>query len=569
MSYRRRRRNDLTLADKVRVIDLVDQHTSQTDVAKLYDVSQSQISRIVSKRDEILEEWELTEKPDRKRRRSTRDENSDKAGESNQTTATRKVTRPQRFRDKGVDTSLSEQHDSDSASANGWSLMYWKDGASPGHQGSLAEMDNSDNSMWSKHFGSLAGKRARGRPRASANMESRISNQLLDVLKSYDLCDVYCADEFALQYAAMPKAGTQDATSSKGDDGTSAENKENKNGVAQPVKHFTVFLACNVTGSDKRVPLIIEDSNSGCFHGANNETAAGCQRASAPHAWMTADIFREYLLALDHNMHQQRRYVLLLVDNVPPHVPEAGRTLEHVRVLYVRTYATPFFHGIFYSVRVHYRRQVLLKLATSSADSSGTKTKPKGDKQKGVLSQSVDVSFADAVKMLQLAWQSVSPQDIVPCFSKAGICAPYIHGLPEPKVEELPEIPEGFISPEQFEEFVNFDTDVECSGGADLVSTDCRILTDLHQQGYTDVGSEGGEDAVDTFHNAGMPNSAPVSNRSAASPLASVKQEQVSNAEAMGALGVLRSFLEQGNLGMHNLCALKAQIYEFIGQSKA
>nr|KAG5687287.1 hypothetical protein BaRGS_001952 [Batillaria attramentaria] len=298
---------------------------------------------------------------------------------------------------------------------------------------------------------------------------------------------------------------------------------------------------------------------------------------------MTADIFKEYLLALDHAMRQQKRYILLLVDNIPPHIPEAGRMLEHVRVLYIRSYATPFFHGIFYSVRSHYRKQVVLKMVASTHGNSSTGTRgrsSKGEKQKGIPSQTVDISLPEALKMLQLAWQSVSPQDIVPCFSRAGICAPYIHGLPEPKVEELPDLPDGFITSEQFEDFVNFDTDVECSGGADLLSAECRILSDLRQQGYTDIGKEDYDDqSLDSSLAHTRSFSAPGEAHAGASSVkmtpnagalvAAARQDKVGNAEAMGALGVLRSFLDQQNLPLHNLCALEAQIYEYVRQSNA
>ena len=66
----KRKLNDLSLADKYEVVKLLDQKLSQTEISKKLGCSQSQISRISAKRDDIRNQYESNANPDRKRQRS-------------------------------------------------------------------------------------------------------------------------------------------------------------------------------------------------------------------------------------------------------------------------------------------------------------------------------------------------------------------------------------------------------------------------------------------------------------------------------------------------------------------
>jgi hypothetical protein len=407
------------------------------------------------------------------------------------------------------------------------------------------------------------------------NKESRISNQLLDVIKCYDLCDIYCADELALYYNAAPSLEEEGEEDGEGD---------KSNGVMDPdVRQITVLLCCNVTGSDKRDFVVVENSQQN-GESANHSSPAGplskCHRAWAPHALLTQDVYRQFLLSLDSDMRRQRRYVLLLVDNAPPHVHDAGRSLEHVRVVFLRSYCTPFFHGIFYNVRAHYRRQLLQKML---ADNPQALARKGDNKKKGV----VKVACEEAVGMLKLAWQSVGVQDIVQCFSKAGVCPPHIHGLPNSGNAELPEVPEGLLTDEQLENFVNMDVDVQCTGDAAMVSAECRMLVDLTEHAVMESDPEHNTSANTSLnsshhhqdaHRPGAPNSAPVKQQIITVPLPSpsipapplpsmapmgmAKYESYppTSVSVHGALDIVRNYLEQRGLHLHNLHALEAQI---------
>ncbi|XP_063309331.1 tigger transposable element-derived protein 4-like [Pelobates fuscus] len=65
-----KKRRDSTLAEKVKILELLQQpKASQSSVARNMGLSQSTISRVMKKRDEILERWKHNENPSRKRNR--------------------------------------------------------------------------------------------------------------------------------------------------------------------------------------------------------------------------------------------------------------------------------------------------------------------------------------------------------------------------------------------------------------------------------------------------------------------------------------------------------------------
>ncbi|XP_053309800.1 tigger transposable element-derived protein 4-like [Spea bombifrons] len=65
-----KKRRDSTLAEKVKILELLQQpKASQSSVARNMGLSQSTISRVMKKRDEILERWNHNENPSRKRNR--------------------------------------------------------------------------------------------------------------------------------------------------------------------------------------------------------------------------------------------------------------------------------------------------------------------------------------------------------------------------------------------------------------------------------------------------------------------------------------------------------------------
>jgi IS30 family transposase len=61
---------DLSLSDKVKVINMLKKKNSQMDIAKKLGISQSQVSRVCKSQNEIMKQWKCNENPDRKRQRT-------------------------------------------------------------------------------------------------------------------------------------------------------------------------------------------------------------------------------------------------------------------------------------------------------------------------------------------------------------------------------------------------------------------------------------------------------------------------------------------------------------------
>lgn len=79
MSIAKRKRNDLSLGDKFEVVKVLDKGQKQTEICKLLNISQAQVSRIKGKKDEIRQSIESNSNTKRKRVVSGKDAEVEKA----------------------------------------------------------------------------------------------------------------------------------------------------------------------------------------------------------------------------------------------------------------------------------------------------------------------------------------------------------------------------------------------------------------------------------------------------------------------------------------------------------
>ena len=135
---------------------------------------------------------------------------------------------------------------------------------------------------------------------------------------------------------------------------------------------------------------------------------------SNKNAWMTSDLFMEWLLDLDTQMAEQRRNILLFADNCSAHVKAAQNIqLRQVKLIFLPPNSTsrsqPLDQGIIRSFKAHYRKRILLKII-AAFDS-------------GKLKRGDDTGFIDlkeATFLAHSAWQAVRPEVISNCFRHAG-----------------------------------------------------------------------------------------------------------------------------------------------------
>ena len=229
-----------------------------------------------------------------------------------------------------------------------------------------------------------------------------------DVLKpklaQYSLENVFNLDETALFWRLLP-------------DKTHCFKKDKCQGGKKSKKRVTVLLCSNMDGSEKKPPLLIGKFNKPrCFNGVKKLPV---EYKANRKAWLTGDVFKEWLLSFDQEMEGQERKVLLVLDNCSAHQIPAH--LNATDILFLPPNSTsklqPCDAGIIQNMKVHYRTAKVLKLVAYT-DAGGS-------------AENYQFSLLDAVCTLKQAWDKVSPTTISRCFRKAGF-----------KMDEEPEMGE-------------------------------------------------------------------------------------------------------------------------------
>ncbi|GBM33875.1 Tigger transposable element-derived protein 4 [Araneus ventricosus] len=123
-------------------------------------------------------------------------------------------------------------------------------------------------------------------------------------------------------------------------------------------------------------------------------------------AWMTSEIFGDWLKSLDQSMRVKKRKIILLIDNCRAHnnLP----ALRNASVKFFPSNTTSKLHpmdqGIIRSFKVNYRRQLVSKLVDAIDEGS---TLPK-------------INVLDFLRMMEYAWRNVTQKTVQNCFKKAG-----------------------------------------------------------------------------------------------------------------------------------------------------
>ncbi|KAG0427180.1 Tigger transposable element-derived protein 6 [Dictyocoela muelleri] len=122
-------------------------------------------------------------------------------------------------------------------------------------------------------------------------------------------------------------------------------------------------------------------------------------------AWMNSSLFIEYLERMDNDMSRQNRKILLLLDNAPAH---KSVKRSHVELLYFPKNTTsiiqPLDMGIIKAFKDHYQNALINSI---DCDFTGTEV------------SSIDsLNIKDAIILISIAWDKISKETIINCFSK-------------------------------------------------------------------------------------------------------------------------------------------------------
>lgn len=130
-------------------------------------------------------------------------------------------------------------------------------------------------------------------------------------------------------------------------------------GVKGTKVRLTYLMVLNADGSEKLLPLIIGKAKKP--RAFNNKTGAqlGFYYRNNAKAWMTADIYQEWLQQWDHKLRARNHNIILLQDNFSGHIIPDG--LHNIHVVNFKPNLTahvqPLDQGIIRCFKAHCRER--------------------------------------------------------------------------------------------------------------------------------------------------------------------------------------------------------------------
>ena len=191
--------------------------------------------------------------------------------------------------------------------------------------------------------------------RKSADREAAQSAMpaLRETLKDYKPCEIYNMDETGLMYnAQVRRVYAPDPKLHGTAEDVTAGSKEDK-------RRLTYIICSNADGSHKvKCWVIGRFEKPRCFKHINYKPdSVGIEYRANKKAWMTADLFDQYLDWFNSTMIARDRKAVLLVDNCPAH--KTAREYSHVKVVFLPANTTsimqPCDQGIIRAFKAHYQ----------------------------------------------------------------------------------------------------------------------------------------------------------------------------------------------------------------------
>jgi hypothetical protein len=112
-------------------------------------------------------------------------------------------------------------------------------------------------------------------------------------------------------------------------------------------------------------------------------------------------------LSLERRMKEEKRKILLLIDNCSAH-KNVPRHVENIKVVFLPPNCTsilqPLDQGIIHATKVHYRSRLVRRMLANIS-----------------VGRDANASILEAIQMFSAAWKTLSAATIVNCFHNAGI----------------------------------------------------------------------------------------------------------------------------------------------------
>lgn len=181
-------------------------------------------------------------------------------------------------------------------------------------------------------------------------------------------------------------------------------------GFKQSKERVSIMMCASMTG-EKCTPLLIgKAGNPRCFKNIDPKQLPVTYRHNKK-AWMTRDLFTEWLNKFNAKMKRERRKVLLFLDNASSH---PNSKLSNVQLAFLPPNTTsriqPLDQGILETFKKLFRKRLLAFIAKEMGKDAHI-TGP------DVLKR---INLLDTIYWIKAAWQEVTPLTIAKCFDKCG-----------------------------------------------------------------------------------------------------------------------------------------------------
>ena len=329
-------RNDLSLADKIELLDRIKSFapgTTQREISQVTGVPRTTIIRLLKQEEDLRSNLETSTSRASKRKRQ-------RSG-----------------KDALVDRALREWFDRVSEHGvplSGPVLMTKAEELAQKLGRSTFKATNGWLERW-KNRNEIVCKKSHGEKKSADHISAETwkSEKLPGLLSEYDPENIHNADETGLYYRATPN-------------GSLCYASETLSGLKKAKERLSLLLCANMSGSDKKKLFVIGKSQKPrCFKGIQTERLPATYRANE-NAWMTGSLFRAWLSAWNRELAVSRRKICLLVDNCSahPHVE-----LSHIRLEFLPPNTTSLIQsldmGIIKNFKTLYRQRVVSRIIES------------------------------------------------------------------------------------------------------------------------------------------------------------------------------------------------------------
>ena len=224
-------------------------------------------------------------------------------------------------------------------------------------------------------------------------------NNVAELIEKYGPDNIYNADETGFYFRALP-------------DSTYVEKskKRSERGVKVAKDRVTVLVCNNMAGSKSRLLVIGKSKQPRCF---KNVKTFPTEYRSSQNAWMTSQIWTNWLQNWDLQLCKENKKILLLVDNCSAHVDVP---LKQIQMMFLppntASVIQPCNMGIIRALKAYARHEISCRIIEKIDDSVEGDTKTANEIAK-------EISVLDAMHILATSWEKVTAKCIQNCWGKA------------------------------------------------------------------------------------------------------------------------------------------------------